>query len=300
MAKIHALRARMRSIAKIGQITKAMEQVAASKRRRAQAAVLRTRPYAYAARELLAQLAVLTAPTAHPLFARRSVKRRLYVVISGDRGLAGAYNSNVGRAVVHAVDEAREEAPPRVLVIGRKGAKLAAALERAGKIEVLGAYVDWPVQPSMAVCQPVADEAMRQYREGYVDVVSIIATDFTAGLRQPVTVRPWLPVQVETGMPAEAIGETWREAIFEPSPAAVLSYIVPRLVSVQLYQAVLEALAAEQSMRMAAMQNASENATELLGDLRLTYNSARQTAITQELAEISAGAEAMREVTFGV
>lgn len=291
----------MRSIGKIGQITKAMEQVAASKRRRAQAAVLRTRPYTYAARELLAQLAILASPADHPLFVQRPLTRRLYVIVSGDRGLAGAYNSNVGRAVVQAVDEAREEAPPRVLVIGRKGAKLCAALERAGKIEVLGAYVDWPAQLSLAVCQPVADEALRQFMEAQVDAVSIIATDFVAGLRQPVTVRPWLPVRAEAaGMPVSSISETVREALFEPSPGAVLTYVVPRLVSVQLYQAVLEAMAAEQSMRMAAMQNATENATELLGDLRLTYNSARQAAITQELAEISAGAEAMREVTFGV
>lgn len=296
MAKIHALRARMRSIGKIGQITKAMEQVAASKRRRAQAAVLRSRPFAYAARELLAQLVTLTSTAAHPLFVQRKVARRLFVVISADRGLAGAYNSNVGRKVLEAVEEAQREERPRALVIGRKGAKLCAVLEQAGKLEVLGAFIDWPSPVSFAVCQPVAEAAIKQFTAGAVDAVSIITTDFVGGLRAPVVVRPWLPVVAS--LPQAAVSEAVREAVFEPTARDVLSYVVPRLASVQLYQAVLEAIAAEQSARMMAMQNASENVTELLSELRLTYNSARQAAITQELAEISAGAEAMQEASF--
>lgn len=298
MAKIHALRARMRSIGKIGQITKAMEQVAASKRRRAQAAVLRSRPYAYAARELLAQLVMLTSPAAHALFVQREVRRRLFVVISADRGLAGAYNSNVGRKLMEALADVAGEERPRVLVIGRKGAKLCAALERAGRLEVLGAFVDWPPQPSFALCRAVAEAAIEQFVGGEVDVVSIVTTDFVGGLRAPVVIRPWLPVAAS--LPFSAVSEAVREAVFEPVAEAVLAYVVPRLVSVQLYQAVLEAAAAEQQARMVAMQGASENATELLGELRLTYNSARQAAITQELAEISAGAEAMQAATFSV
>lgn len=296
MAKIHKIRRRIKSVKKIEQITKAMERVAASKMRRSQTAALRSRPYAYTAREILAQLFVLTDPTAHPLFAQRDVKRQLLVIFSSDRGLAGAYNSNINRLLWKAVEQAkRDETPPRLIVIGRKGAQMCARLEMRGAVEVIGVYTDWLTEPTTLTLQPIVDTVIKEFTSETVDAVSCIFTDFVSGLRQIAVVRGLLPIQPEEVFKSEAeISEKLKEALFEPSPQALLSYMVPRLVSVQLYQASLEASASEQSMRMIAMKNASDNAAGLLGDLELTYNSARQAAITQELAEISAGVEAMR------
>lgn len=296
MAKIHKIRRRIKSVDKIQQITKAMERVAASKMRRAQTAALRSRPYAYTAREILAQLFILTTPAAHPLFAHREIKRRLFVIFSSERGLAGAYNSNIHRLLLQALEEAKaDSAIPRVIVVGRKGAAVCAKLERAGAIEVIGAYTDWPAEPTSATLQPIATTVIQEFTAEAVDAVHILFTDFVSGLRQVATTRQLLPIEPREVFREEArIREVLQEALFEPSPEALLTYMVPRLIGIQLYQASLEAAASEQSMRMIAMKNASDNAVSLLDDLELTYNSARQAAITQELAEISAGVEAMR------
>jgi F-type H+-transporting ATPase subunit gamma len=295
MAKIHKIKRRMKSVGKIQQITKAMERVAASKMRRSQTATLRSRPYSSTAREILAQLFVLTDRQAHPLFAQREIKRRLFVVFSSDRGLAGAYNSTINRLLVQSIEHAQGDAAvPRVIVIGRKGAQVCAKLERAGSIEVIGAYTDWPVEPTTVTVQPIVDTVIREFADGVVDAAVIIFTDFVSGLLQVATSRQLLPIDAQAVLQPATASERLKEALFEPSPRALLDYMVPRLVGVQLYQASLEAAASEQSMRVVAMRNASDNASGLLEDLGLTYNSARQAAITQELAEISAGAEAMR------
>lgn len=296
MAKIHKIRGRMKSVVKIQQITKAMEKVAASKMRRAQQAALRTRPYSYTAREILTHLFTLTSPNAHPLFAQRDIKRRLLIIFSSDRGLAGAYNSNINRLIISTVDEAAgDEALPQVMAVGRKGAALCAKLERAGKVKVLGAFTDWAADPAPVSVQPITSTAITLFTEAAVDVVSVIYTDFVSGLQQIAAIRQLLPIKAEEvtepGAPAQ---DGLKEALFEPTPQAVLAYLVPQLVNTQLYQASLEAVASEHSMRMIAMKSASDNAGTLLDDLALTYNSARQAAITQELAEISAGAEAVR------
>lgn len=296
MAKIHKIRHRIKSVGKIQQITKAMERVAASKMRRAQAAALRSRPYSHTAREILAQLFVLTDPEAHPLFAQRLINRRLLVLFSSDRGLAGAYTSNVGRVLLQEIARAKHDAGgvPRIIVVGRKGAQICARLERGGGIEVTGAYTDWPTEPTAATVQPIVDTVTGEFTSCAVDAVFMIYTDFVSGLRQVATVQQLLPIDPEQVRRREVeIREVGREAKFEPTPAAVLSYMVPRLLAVQLYQSSLEAIASEQSMRMVAMKNASDNAHGLLEDLKLTYNSARQAAITQELAEISVGVESI-------
>lgn len=296
MAQLHQIRRRLKSIGKIEQITSAMERVAASKMRRAQAAAACSRPYAASAREILAQLVLLTDPQAHPLFARREVTQRLIIMFSSDRGLAGAYNSNLARLLLRELPgKAGRASTPRLIVIGRKGALLAAKLEQHGDAQVIGAYTDWPAEPSSTTLQPIVDTAIGEFTTQRVDAVDILFTDFVSSLRQQATLRRLLPIDPSTVWPAAAErSRALTEALFEPSPAAVLTYIVPRLLGVQLYQASLEAAASEHSMRMLAMKNASDNADGILDDLRLTYNSARQAAITQELAEISGGVEAMK------
>jgi F-type H+-transporting ATPase subunit gamma len=290
MAKIHKIRGRIRSVGKVGQITKAMEKVAASKMRRAQEATLRSRAYAFSAREALARLYVLTGPKEHELFATRPVKSRLVILFSSDRGLAGAYNSNLFKKLVERVHDPAVKT--KLIVIGEKGAQFVSKLGSA--VDVIGVYTNWPTTPTSTDTRPIVETALTQFREGSVDTVELLYTDFTSPARQEVRVRSLLPINPEEIFGKEArVGKAITEAEFEPSPATVLTFIVPRLLEVQIYQAALEAIASEQSMRMVAMKNASDNAEELVDDLTLTYNSARQSAITQELAEISAGAEAI-------
>lgn len=289
MAKIHKIKGRIRSVGKINQITKAMEKVAASKMRRAQEATLRSRTYAASSREALARLALHTAPAAHPLFQVRPVQSQLLIVFTSDRGLAGAYNSNIFKALLAAAADTPHAT--RALVVGSKGAQFVSKLRR--QIDVRGVYTNWPTAPTPADVSPLVETAIDSFIAKEVDLVRLVFTDFISGLVQRAMVRDLLPVdpeQVFTTLPHPA---QTAETLFEPSAAAVVNFIVPRLVTTQMYQAALEAIASEQSMRMVAMKNASDNAAELVDDLTLTYNGARQTAITQELAEISAGAQAM-------
>lgn len=296
MAKIHKIKHRIKSVGKIQQITKAMERVAASKMRRAQQAALRSRSYAISSREILAQLFLLTDPAAHPLFDQRALKRRLLVVFSSDRGLAGAYNGNLNRCVQLEVNAAEnDKAIPRVIVIGRKGASFCAKLEQSGSIEVIGAYTDWPAEPTATTVQPIAQTIIEEFTTQKVDGIFVVFTDFVSSLKQVAKVRPLLPVQPEQVFPDPSlISASLQDALIEPSPVEMLVYLVPRLINIELYQISLEAAASEQSMRMVAMKNAADNAADLQEDLELTYNSVRQGAITQELAEISAGVEAVR------
>ncbi len=291
----------MRSVKKIGQITKAMERVAASKMRRAQEAVLNARPYAASAREILEHLAALAGPEAHVLLAQRPIQRRLFIVFSSDRGLAGAYNSNIQRVLIKAVREAEKDAHiPRLIAVGRKGAQFCATLERGKTIEVLGVYEGWPDEPMYVDIRPIIGTALEQFVSGEVDAVSVISTDYISGLRQMAVFQQLLPLTAEAPVNTDATPKEKAEAhhveevLFEPEPAAVLDATLPRLVGAWLYHASLEAAASEQAMRMTAMKNASDNSRDMLDDLSLTYNGARQAAITQELAEISAGVEAMR------
>lgn len=295
MAKIHGIRRRRRSVGKIQQITKAMEKVAASKMRRAQEATLRLSLYAYSAREVLARLVMLRERREHPLFAQRHVRRRLIVLFSSDRGLAGAYNSSLFRLLVDDVAVHQDAFIPQLIVVGLKGALFANTLARAGSVEVVGVYTDWPFSPTSADIRPIADAVISHFTEKRVDRVQLFYTNFISSLRQQAVLRDLLPIDPLDILGKEAVvGTTIMESIFEPSPAEVLTFVVPRLIEVQIYQASLEASASEQSMRMAAMKSASDNAEQLIDDLTLTYNSARQAGITQELAEITTSAEAMR------
>ncbi|MEX2054812.1 MAG: ATP synthase F1 subunit gamma [Candidatus Andersenbacteria bacterium] len=291
MSKVHVIRRRIKSVKSINQITKAMEMVAASKLRRAQEATLRSRLYSVAAREALAMLRQRTGSAQHPLFEERPVKSRLIILFSSDRGLAGAYNSNLFRALVDVLKEAGDTTT-KLIVIGQKGAQFASKL--AGQIEVTGAYTNWPVEPSTKDLHPITATAVSLFTEQAVDEVSVLYTDFISSVRQVVKKQIILPVVPADILPPEAVAVAQADdVLFEPSPQEVLDYIVPRFVETQIYQANLEAIASEQIMRMMAMKNASDNAKDIIEDLTLTYNGARQAAITQELAEISAGAQAI-------
>jgi F-type H+-transporting ATPase subunit gamma len=291
-----------------------MELVAASKMRRAQDATVASRDYVRTAQQILSRLRELTDVSKHPLFAVREVSSRVLIVITSDRGLAGAYNSNVLRRFAKELQADRDNGvETKVITIGKQAAKFAG---KVTDINVIASYDSMPERPTIADLSPIlttvkglfvieqttkknrlADlyaetpqEAVATAEKPQVDAVDILYTDFKSSVIQEVTHSRLLPAAVEGVKVSEDLGD----AIFEPSPQIVLDTVSDRLVDVQLWQAYLESQASEQSSRMMAMKTASDNAGDLIDDLTLAANTARQSAITQELAEITGGAEAMK------
>jgi len=291
MAQIQQIKRRIRSVSSTKQITKAMELVAASKMRKAQEATLRSRPYRNSAREILARLNDLGKAKKFPYFQKRRVKSRLYIVMTSDRGLAGAYNSNLLKLFAKEL-KADEQAgiKNQAIIIGRKGAKFAARLEN---LKLVGVYENWPDEPTASDILPLLSTSLKKFTSKEVDEVVLLFTDYVSSLNQIATKQRLLPASIEKTVDEIEPGQDINNSDFEPSIEAVMKIVVPKLVEAQLYQAILEAIASEHSMRMMAMKNASDNAGELIDDLTLEFNSARQAAITQELAEITGGAAAI-------
>lgn len=288
MANTTALKRRITSVKNTKQITKAMELVAASKMRRAQEQTLMTRDYARLAGQILTRLRELTDVTKHPLFVQRPVKNKLYIVVTSDRGLAGAYNSNVLRQLTKSLQEDQaENVKNQLIIVGKQAARFVARLE---DIDVLAAYTDFPEKPTANDIRPILNTITELYEKAEVDAVDAIFTDYQSSITQVVTVKRVLPAAHTT----ERVSHDLEAAIFEPSPEAVLNTVTQRLIESQLNQIFYESQASEQSMRMMAMKSATDNANELVDDLTLAFNTARQAAITQELAEITGGAEAIK------
>lgn len=287
MASTQQIKRRIRSVSSTKKITKAMELVAASKMRRAQEATLLSRAYRNTARELLTRLAKLTDVTKQPLFAEREVKTRILIIISSDRGLAGAYNGYIMKALTKELrSDAKNDAETKAIFIGRQAARFGAKLEG---LDIIGVYEDFPDKPVGSDVQPILETIIESFLSKETDKVDILFTDYISSMNQEVRIQTILPAHfVEAESPADLSGVD-----FEPSPEKVVRGITPRLIKTQLFQAILESQASEHSMRMIAMKSASDNASDLIDDLTLVFNSARQAAITQELAEISSGAEAI-------
>jgi len=296
MANTQTLRRRITSVKNTKQITKAMELVAASKMRRAQESALKTRAYRNTAREILARLQKLNKATNSPYFEQRQVKSRLYIVVSSDRGLAGAYNTNILK--LFAAEMKRDQANgvmSKAIVIGRKASQFVAKVE---SIDLVGVYNDFSDNPNATDIQPILSTAKELFASTEVDEVTVVYTDYKSSITQVTTAQQLLPAAIrdEDHHVVENVDNLVtdiNDVVFEPSPEIVLQRIVPKLVEAQLMQSVLEAIASEHSMRMMAMKNASDNAGDLIDDLTLAFNSARQAAITQELAEITGGAAAV-------
>ena len=289
MASIQVLKSRIRSVNSTKQITKAMQLVAASKMRRAQEADKASAPYVQSASEILSYLASQGATDDHPLFEKREVKSRLLIVIAADKGLAGAYNMNITKQYVREL-KADDDAgiANKTLAVGRRASQFAARLKDT---EVVGVYEDLPDRPAGRELHAILDTAMEQFTSGDVDAVDVIYTKFVSGLRQEATVQRILPAGFDT----VEVSDNVRDAKYEPSAREVLDGVTSRLVGAQVFQALLDAKASEYSMRMVAMKNATDNASDLSDDLTLEMNKARQTAVTQEIAEISGGVEALAE-----
>ena len=291
MASTIALKRRITSIRGTRQITKAMELVSASKLRRAQEQAQASRDYRAAAYRLLARLAAVKDVQEHPLYRQRPVKTRLYVVITSNSGLAGAYNANVLKLFSQSVANDKSAGiHSQVITIGNKGVQFARRLSGA---ELLAHYPAFGDRPTQGDLQPVLTSIIEQYRDALVDEVCLIYTVPRSGIVQEAVSLALLPAQLD-GADAIEAAKTALNMNFEPDVATVIHQVTARLIEVQIWQALLESLASEHSMRMLAMKNATDNASDLIHDYTLEYNTARQAAITQELAEITGGAEALK------
>ncbi|MDN5275892.1 MAG: atpG [Candidatus Saccharibacteria bacterium] len=289
MASTQVLKSRIRSVKNTRQITKAMQLVAASKMRRSQEATKASAPYTLAARQLLTALSSHTSVKNHPLFTRRDIKTRLLVVIASDKGLAGAYNSNIMRLYVEQLKaDDNSSVTNTTIAIGRKAAQFVARIKDTS---VLGVYEDLPDQPDGSELRAIMESIRTKFVAGDVDAVDILYTDFVSSIRQDPTIIRVLPAGFEHAQEAGVASDV----TYEPSTEEVLDGVAYRLIGAQIYQALLDARASEHSMRMMAMKNATDNASDLIDDLTLEMNKARQSAITQELAEISGGVEALNE-----
>lgn len=288
MANTQQIQRRIKSVKNTKQITKAMELVSASKMRKSQEATLSSRPYSNAAQQILQKIASLMDVSEHELYQVRDVKNRLHIVISSDRGLAGAYNSNILKGLTTALRTDKEHSiASHVLIIGRSAGRFVSRIE---DINILGVYDGMPEKPSEADVQPLIETALSMFQQATVDEVLVHFTDYKSSITQEASLKTLLPaIFVSDNVDKQDIDPS----LFEPSPQAVLNTITPRLVEAQFMQMLLESFASEHSMRMMAMKNASDNAEDLVDDLTLVYNGARQAAITQELAEITGGAEAI-------
>jgi len=275
------IRRRIGSVRNIKQITRAMQFVAASKLKRAQDATLASRPYAEKLDEVLADVASVLDATEHPLLARREGGRRCLVVLTSDRGLAGSLNTNVIRFASQEITQYQGDLA--LVTVGRKGG---GAMRRA-RVPIAAAFDGFGDKPTFAEVIPLARLLTDDYLAGTYDRIDLIYPRFISTLAQRPEIDPLLPIvpsEEEHGIPG-------RQFIFEPDPGAVLEQLLPRYVATRVFQAVLETTASEQSSRMVAMRNATENAEELIDDLTLTYNKVRQASITREMIEIATGAQ---------
>jgi F-type H+-transporting ATPase subunit gamma len=296
MASAREMRLRIRSVKNISQVTRALEAVSASKVRKAVAAVQATRPYATKAWQVLVHIAGQPGRNnLHPLLVRRSeVRNVLAVVVSGDRGLAGAYNTNVIRFTAQTFD--KSPVPVKYVAVGRKGRDM---LLRRRK-QVVADFSNLPAAPSIADITPIGRLVVDDFLKGDVDEVWLVYTDFINMVKQETVVKKLLPLDVEGSQDrVEAYEHQHLSAayIYEPGEREILDQIIPRFTALQVYQAVLESQASEHAARMVAMRNATDNAIELVSELQLQYNKARQQAITNDLLDIAGGAEALAQAT---
>jgi len=276
------IRRRIGSVKNIKQITRAMQFVAASKLKRAQDATLAARPYSEKLDEVLADLSAVLGGEDHPLLVRRETGKRLIVLITTDRPLAGPFTSNAVRFAAREITEHRGDLT--MVTIGRKGRD---AMRRA-RVPIEAHFAGFGDRPAFADVLPLARLVTDDYLSGDYSAIDVIYPLFVSTLVQRPTLAHILPIEAT----ADTEGIPGNQFIFEPDPGAVLEQLLPRYVATRLYQAVLEAKASEESSRMVAMKSATENAEELIEDLTLSYNKVRQANITREMIEIATGAQA--------
>jgi len=294
MANAREVRLRISSVKNIAQVTRALQAVSASKVRRAMQAMLNTRPYATKAWQVLTHIAGQPGrENLHPLLTPRQENRQaLVVLITSDRGLAGAYNTNVLRFAASQFDH--HSASVSYLAVGRKGRDI---LLRRRK-PIIAEFSNLPAAPSFADVSAIGRLAVDEFLAGNVDHVYLVYTDFVNMVRQNPTVKQLLPLEIGASADrvvafSASLQGPAATYIYEPGEIEILDEIVPRFTALQVYQAILESLASEHAARMVAMKNATDSATELVSVLQLEYNKVRQQSITNEMLDIAGGAEAL-------
>jgi F-type H+-transporting ATPase subunit gamma len=283
MPDIRKVRRRIRGVRNIAKITRAMEMIAASKMRKAQERGLQGRPYASKIEQVIADLAALPdIGLQHPLLQRRPVKKVAVVHITPDRGLCGGLNANLNRGLARFILE--QKADVEVIAVGRKGrdAAMRFACDMSAEFTHLGD------NPSFLDTLPISHIVIDEYTAEKIEEVYISYAQFVSTMVQKPAMKQLLPVQPAVIPRAENV-----DYIYEPGPADVLGGLLPRFVEMEIYHAILESIASEQSARMVAMRNATDSANELIGDLTLLYNKARQEAITRDLLDITGGVVAL-------
>jgi F-type H+-transporting ATPase subunit gamma len=295
MASLRIIRTRIKSVRNTQKITKAMKLVSAAKLRRAQDAVVRTRPYAQLLDELLGSLAGARAEAElapHPLMDVREPKRIEVVLLTSDRGLCGGFNSNIiRRAQRFIVEEGPRFEAIQFSTIGRRGRDFARKRGIASRKDYTGFF--GRLRFSMA--KEVADDLIAEYKDKKLDAVYLLYNQFKSAISQQITLTQLLPIVAPARKEEKAAGGLITpEHIYEPSRPALLDHLIPKQLAMQVWRALLESEASEHGARMTAMDAATKNANEMIARLSLEYNRARQAAITKELMEIVSGAEAQK------
>ncbi len=297
MASARDIRRRIKGVKSTGKITRAMEMISAVKMRKSVQSVLAIRPYAESVIDVLSQLRFATKEDEHPLLLSRPVKKELYIVITSNRGLCGAFNAQVIKHLrqILKTDAEREQI---FITLGKKGES---TLRRLGK-EIIASFPDAMNAPTIEGMRAIAKIIIEEFESKRVDRVVMVYTDYVSVMVQEVKVRALLPVTIkDTKKALNEMDHTqsmkkssaMAEYVIEPSPKKVLWKMIPRLIEMELYHAILESNASQESARMMAMRNATDAAKDMVSDLTLTYNQIRQGKITQEIAELSAGMSAV-------
>ena len=296
MATLREIRRRISGVKSTQKITKAMKMVAAAKLRRAQEAVISARPYAKKMKSLLQHLAGVIDVNANPLFEEREVNNVAVIVVTADRGLCGAFNANIVRSAVGHIKtnyaDAQSAGKLKLICVGKKGSDF---FTKNG-YNIIGKHVGIYGGLDFATAQRIVSEVVQGYLRGEYDRVEVIYNEFKSIIQQRVIIEQFLPIpSSETNFQFPIPNPQSRiDYIYEPSSSEIIAALVPKHLNFQLWRVLLESNAAEQGARMTAMDNATTNASDLIRDLQLSYNKARQASITKELLEIVSGAEALK------
>lgn len=296
MATLREIRGRITGVKNTQKITKAMKMVAAAKLRRAQEGILAARPYARKINELLRHLVTQVDPSLNPLFAQREVRRVAFVIVTADRGLCGAFNANIIKAAEQEMRTAYAELMEKdhgvkLIPVGKK------AFEYFKKrdFELYAKHVGIFSGLDFNEARGIIAECTEGFLKGEFDKVVVIYNEFKSVIQQRIVIEQLLPIPPEEVAASEAHPQSQVEYIYEPSSREIIDALVPRHLNFQMWRILLESNAAEQGARMAAMDSATENAKDIIKGLTLSFNNARQAAITKELLEIVSGAEALKK-----
>jgi F-type H+-transporting ATPase subunit gamma len=289
MANLKAIRSRITSVKNTRKITRAMKLVAAARLRKAQDNILHMRPYATQTMELIASLASRVDREMHPLLAKREPQRVMLVVMTSDRGLAGAFNSGISKAAFRQYKELTGQGKEVIVAaVGRKGSdyfkRRGVTVERS-----LGHVYE---QLSYTKARTIGEQIIGEYTDKQLDAVYLCYNEFKSAITQTVTIKQALPIEIQD--PAEVSDKPALEYVYEPDQQTLLNTLLPMYVNVEVYRALLESVASEHGARMTAMDNATNNAADMIQALTLQANRARQAAITTELMEIISGAESLK------